>query len=109
MIYCFDIDGTICTNTEGKYGEAEPRREVIRHINELYQSGHRILLFTGRGSVTGIDWRPLTETQMQEWNVRYHELHMGKPAADIYVDDKALNVADWVRSGFQAPTSENRE
>ena len=46
MIYCFDIDGTICTNTDGEYGEAEPRREVIHHINELYQSGHRILLFT---------------------------------------------------------------
>jgi hypothetical protein len=101
MIYCFDIDGTLCTNTDGAYDRAEPCADVIDQINRLYDVGHQILLFTGRGTVTGIDWRPLTEQQLPRWGVRYHKLHMGKPAADVYIDDKAINVADWVRAGFR--------
>ena len=94
-VYCFDIDGTICTNTEGDYEQAVPFKEVIEEINQLYDKGHRILLYTARGSTTGIDWTDLTRNQLKEWNVRYHELFMGKPTADIYVDDKAINTVDW--------------
>jgi hypothetical protein len=48
-----------------------------------------------RGSTTGIDWRPVTQAQMQAWNVRHHELIMGKPEADIFIDDKAFNADHW--------------
>lgn len=92
MTYCFDIDGTLCTNTEGQYALAEPFRERIAHVNELYRQGHVIKLFTARGSTTGIDWRSLTEDQLALWGVSYHELIMGKPFADIFVDDKAWHV-----------------
>ena len=34
MTYVFDIDGTICTKTDGEYGEAEPIQERIDEINE---------------------------------------------------------------------------
>lgn len=101
MIYCFDIDGTLCTNTEGDYAMAQPFCDVIARVNRLYEEGHRILLYTGRGSTTGIDWRQLTEQQLKEWGVRYHALYMGKPAADIYIDDKAINMAEWKRRDFQ--------
>ncbi len=94
-VYCFDIDGTICTNTEGTYEEATPFLEVIERINGLYEKGHRILLYTARGSTTGIDWTELTRNQLEEWNMHYHELFIGKPTADIYIDDKAINAADW--------------
>lgn len=96
MRYCFDIDGTLCTNTEGDYEKAEPLHDVIRRVNDLYDNGHYILLLTARGSTTGIDWRPVTEKQMEAWGVKYHELFLTKPTADIYVDDKAINIADWV-------------
>ena len=29
--------------------------------------------------------------QLDNWNVKYHELRMGKPAYDLLIDDKALN------------------
>ncbi|MBI2953574.1 MAG: hypothetical protein HYY30_04615 [Chloroflexi bacterium] len=101
MIYCFDIDGTLCTNTEGGYREAEPHRDAIAEVNRLYDEGHRILLYTARGATTGIDWRDFTERQLRGWGLSFHALYMGKPTADVYVDDKALNYVDWKRSGFQ--------
>jgi SAM-dependent methyltransferase len=95
MIYCFDIDGTLCTNTEGEYELAEPFSDVIARVNGLYEDGHRILLYTARGSTTGIDWREATERQLASWGAKYHELFFGKPTADLYIDDKAVNFLDW--------------
>lgn len=95
MIYCFDIDGTICTNTWGAYEKAQPFPDRIRVINELFQKGNKIKLFTARGSTTGVDWRPLTEQQLSSWEVNYHELVLGKPEADVFIDDKAFNSDHW--------------
>ena len=100
MTYCFDIDGTLCTNTDGDYPSARPCHEVIAQVNHLFAEGHRILLYTARGATTGLDWRELTERQLHEWNVNYHALFMGKPSADVYIDDKAINFDDWRRRGF---------
>lgn len=96
MVYCFDIDGTLCTNTEGRYEEAKPLPAIVERVRALHAAGHRIILQTARGSTTGIDWRPLTEAQMRDWGVPFHELHFGKPTADLYVDDKAVNIKDWM-------------
>ena len=95
MIYCFDIDGTLCTFTDGDYENAEPFVERIKFVNELYAEGHEVKLFTARGTTTGIDWRAFTEAQLARWNLRYHELILGKPHADIFVDDRAVNADDW--------------
>jgi len=105
MIYCFDIDGTLCTNTEGKYLEAIPFQEVVARVNYLYSRGHRILLYTARGSTTGIDWREVTKNQLKEWNVYYHKLFMSKPTADVYIDDKAINFSDWKNNNFRVNLS----
>lgn len=93
--YCFDIDGTLCTNTDGDYLAAEPYDEAIRRVNALYDAGHRVSLLTARGSTTGIDWRDATERQLLGWGLRYHELSFGKPSADVYVDDKAVAAHAW--------------
>ena len=62
--YCFDLDGTLCTNTEGEYAQALPLPERILKVNELYDKGNKILIYTARGTVTGIDWRDLTQKQL---------------------------------------------
>ena len=95
MIYCFDIDGTLCTRTDGDYALAEPIWDRIAVVNALHAAGHVIKLFTARGSTTGIDWRDVTERQLLAWNVRYHVLIMGKPEADVFIDDKAFNTEHW--------------
>ena len=43
--FCFDIDGTICTNTWGDYEDAEPYFDRIDAVNELYDNGFHIIYF----------------------------------------------------------------
>ena len=98
MKYVFDIDGTICTNASPDYGKAEPYKERIFKINELYDEGHTIIFHTARGMgrhnnnspLAVLDFYKLTEGQLEEWNVKYHHLFLGKPSGDIYVDDKGI-------------------
>ncbi len=96
-IFAFDIDGTICSNTYGKYELAEPFKTRINFINNLYESGHTIKMFTARGSTTNKDWFKFTQDQITNWGLKYHELILGKPEADIFIDDKAINQNefDW--------------
>jgi len=100
MIYCFDIDGTICTlESNSQYKNATVFPWMIEKINELYESGHTIKFFTARGCNSGIDHTDLTTRQLSEWGVNYHELIMNKkPHYDLLVDDKAVNVESWMRS-----------
>ena len=37
----------------------------------------------------------LTEQQLQEWGCKYHELIMGKPSGDYYIDDKGVNANEF--------------
>lgn len=96
--YCFDLDGTLCTNTEGEYENAQPLVERIEKVNRLFDSGNKIIIFTARGSTTGINWTALTENQLTAWNVKYHSLQLGKPFADFYIDDKGVTDSDFFKN-----------
>jgi CMP-N-acetylneuraminic acid synthetase len=96
--FCFDIDGVIaCLTPDNDYTKADCHTSTIDIINALYAQGHYIILFTARGTKTGIDWRQTTEEQLQRWGVKHHELKFGKPAADFYVDDRMIALSDLER------------
>ena len=96
MIIYIDIDETICLSPEDRdYSKASPITDNIKKANQLYDEGNRIVYWTARGSGTGIDWREVTENQFKEWGVKYHELELGKPIYDLFIDDKALNTERW--------------
>ena len=100
MRFAFDIDGTLCNNTNGKYPEAKPYQEMIDHVNKLYNDDNYIIVHTARGmglhdGVPGkaaTTWYSFTQNQLNGWGVKYHELHLGKILADVYVDDKGFRV-----------------
>ena len=96
MIYVFDLDGTLC-DTRGKdYAGSVPILDRIERVNKLHDIGHTIIIDTARGSGSGEDWHGRTSQQLASWGVQYHELRAGiKPPADIYIDDRAINVVDW--------------
>ena len=48
IIFCFDIDNTICSTKGMNYSTARPKKKVINLINQLYEKGHTIKIFTGR-------------------------------------------------------------
>ena len=102
MIYCFDLDGTICTSVKNsQYELAEPDTSVINNIRALYEHGHIIKIMTARGCVSKVDHTDLTTRQLKEWGVPYDELIMNlKPHADLFIDDKAINILDWKKKKF---------
>jgi len=103
MIYIFDIDGTICTHTTGNYDEAEPLVERIKKNNSLYDEGHTIIYQTARGMGRTNNnvlksyklFYSYTVNQLDGWGVKYHDLFLGKPNGDIYVDDKGKKDEDF--------------
>ena len=101
-----DIDGTICENRDNlrkeqldtpiHYSDVKPYPKRIAAINDLYDSGHKIVYWTARGCVSGDDYTELTKDQLLEWGAKYHELQVGnKPFFDMYICDKSYNSESW--------------
>ena len=104
MNYCFDLDGTIC-NTPIKddkpdYLDSNPIPFMVEQVNQLFDEGHRIIIMTVRGRGSGKNWTDWTTKQLDMWGVKYHELEpmFHKPTADLFVDDKGINVEDWKKT-----------
>tara|TARA_Y100000310_G_scaffold75393_1_gene71682 strand:- start:290 stop:610 length:321 start_codon:yes stop_codon:yes gene_type:complete len=106
MVYVVDIDGTICSQSNPDYENAAPFQDNIIKINSLYESGHTIFYCTARGmGRTQGDQNEaiqlmydFTRKQLDEWGVKYHRLFLGKPAGDVYIDDKAIRADDFFES-----------
>ena len=112
--YCVDIDGTICSPTVGRdYHKAKPWKNRIRRINKLYDDGHKIIYFTARamGRFSGHPHTiaaqkakevlfELTQKQLKDWGVKYHELIMGKPHADYFIDEKGINSDEFFLNNY---------
>tara|TARA_R100000008_G_C3478523_1_gene112632 strand:- start:1 stop:330 length:330 start_codon:yes stop_codon:yes gene_type:complete len=103
VTYVIDIDGTLCSLTNGDYTSAKPFKERIAKVNRLYREGHTIILHTARGMgrFEGNRWKSynqfyfFTERQLKKWDVQYHQLVMGKPSGDFYIDDKGIKDEDF--------------
>ena len=90
-----DIDNTITYTINTDYENSKPLYKRIKKINKLYDEGNTITYWTARGTVSGIDWYNLTKKQLQEWGAKHHHLLLGKPAFDIFIDDKAFNSENY--------------
>jgi|TARA_B100000282_G_C31738739_1_gene495074 rfaE bifunctional protein nucleotidyltransferase chain/domain len=103
--YVVDIDGTICTNTNGDYENAKPLYDRINKINQLYSLGNTIIFQTARGmgrhnnkaDLARYDFYNFTKKQLDSWGVKYHQLFLGKPAGDKYIDDKGITDVEFFR------------
>ena len=102
MIYCFDLDNTLC-DTEGNYYEnATPKEDRIALVNKLYDEGHTILIDTARGCVSGKNCIYFTIEQLKDWGVKFHTLRTGvKFGADVFVDDKGFNDKVFFNGGIK--------
>jgi len=101
--YVFDLDGTLCSVSDGNYESAEPFLERIAIVNTLFMQGHRITINTARGmgrfnsnqEQAKNEFEELTKRQLNAWGIQYHELFLGKPSGDYYIDDKAVSDVDF--------------
>ena len=95
MLIYVDIDGTICSKTDGDYQKAIPVAKNIEKINRLYDEGNTIIYWTARGMVTGIDWIATTKKQLEDWGAKHHELKMNsKPHYDLLICDKTQRIEE---------------
>jgi len=105
----FDIDDTICNNKNRDYENAIPFKDVIKKINKLHKQGAKITLYTSRGMIScngDIDKiikknKPILEKWLEKNKVEYDELLFGKPLGDMYIDDKAININDFIDKDFK--------
>jgi len=92
MIYCFDLDGTLCNTKGNNYAESSPKKDRIQVVNKLYDDGHTIIIDTARGCVSGKNYFFFTMDQLKSWGVKFHTLRTGvKFGADLFIDDKGIN------------------
>jgi histidinol phosphatase-like enzyme len=96
--YCFDIDGVVCRTVKNKYKSSKPNNKVIKLINNLYEQGHYVIIFTSRymgrnkenvklAKKQGYNF---TNAQLRNWGLKFHKLIFGKPSYDFFVDDKSI-------------------
>lgn len=89
MNLIIDIDDTLLKTSKSKceccgrqiYGEMVPFQSEIDIVNDLFEKGNIIILFTGRNW----DQYEITKKQLNDCGVKHHELVMGKPQG-IYID-----------------------
>lgn len=97
MKYTVDIDNTICETQGNDYPNSKPLLDRIEKINTLYDAGHEIHYWTARGSNSGVDWLQLTLQQLETWGCKYTTAKTGKPAYDVWIDDKAINAEQYFK------------
>lgn len=99
----FDLDGTLCTETNGEYALARPLTRRIARLRELRDAGAYIIINSARGSHTGYDWLDATTEQLHGWGVPYDELHVGrKPFAHVYADDRAVSDGEFFGDAIES-------
>jgi capsule biosynthesis phosphatase len=101
---CFDLDNTLVTypKVNGDYTTVEPITKNINYLKYLKGFGNTIIIYTARrmrthnGNVGKInaDIGKITFDTLDKFNVPYDEIYFGKPYADVYIDDLALNCFD---------------
>ena len=97
-ILCFDIDNVICKTKKNNYKNSKPNKRAIKKINQLYDQGYIIKIFTSRYmgrnnenvSKAKKQGYRMTIDQLKKWKIKYHRLIFGKPSFDLFIDDRAL-------------------
>lgn len=101
---CFDLDNTLVTYPiiNGDYSTVKPIEKNIKFLKYLKSFGNIIIIYTARrmkthnGNIGKInsDIGKITFDTLDNFNIPYDEIYFGKPYADFYIDDLAINCFD---------------
>lgn len=95
-----DLDGVLCT--EEIFHDrplAEPMEGARAALQKLRADGYVIVIYTARS------WGEFRVTKhwLDTHGFEYDGLHMGKPVADLWIDDRALRFDNWQNVLKQIP------
>jgi len=92
MRFLIDIDGTLVTQQKpGEYDKAVPLEGAIEAVNDLYDAGNQIVLYTSRN----YKYMRQTHDSLRKFGFKFHHICFGKPHGDIIIDDRALRYNNW--------------
>ena len=98
-----DFDDTLAFHENRKFDDALPNEPLISKLNDLFDQGWQIDIFTARGSIsckTREEARQKYEESIVAWlgkyGVKYNELSFDKPLAAYYIDDKGIMPDDFL-------------
>jgi len=107
---CFDLDNTLVTYpiNSGDYTSVLPIQRNIDYLKFLKSLGHTIIIYTARrmkthkGNVGNIlaDIGRITFDTLDKFNIPYDEIYFGKPYANFYIDDLAINANSSLDKGL---------
>ena len=118
---CFDLDNTLVSfpKKAGDYTSVEPITENIEFLRYLKSFNHTIIIYTARRMKTHYgntgkllaDIGKITFDTLDKFNIPYDEIYFGKPQADFYIDDLAVNCFDNLEKnlGFYQDTIKPRD
>ena len=121
MRFCFDFDNTLVSYPRVKddYTTVEPIIENINFLKYIKKFGHTIIIYTARRMKTHngnngkilADIGKLTFDTITRYDIPFDEIYFGKPYADVYIDDLALNCFDDLEknTGFYIDTINPRD
>jgi capsule biosynthesis phosphatase len=100
--FCFELDNTLVTNPEiqNDYSTVKPIYKNIEYLRFLKNAGHYIIIYTSRNTNTyksniGLilkNTSKITYDTLDKFEIPYDEIYFGKPNADFYIDDLAINA-----------------
>ena len=100
--FCFDLDNTLVTSPviPNDYSSVKPIYKNIEYLRYLKNTGHYIIIYTARRMRThksnvGLilkDISKITYETLENFDIPYDEIYFGKPYADFYIDDLAINA-----------------
>lgn len=102
MIIAVDFDGTLCEYMNSGIGE--PKYDVINKVKELAKDNWLILWTcrTGEALNDALNWCKqygLTFNSVNE-NVPWAHPTSNKIYADLYLDDKSVNIEEFLKGDF---------
>ena len=102
--WLFDLDNTLVKTNGSNYKDSTPIPKAIAKVRAYKERGDHIIIMTARGASSKTDWREFTAKQLDDFGIPYDQLIVGlKPGGvDYFVDDKAINAADWLEDEEKA-------
>ncbi len=112
---CIDLDGTLCENkVEGEtYLDVLPKPGAVAAVQAWKFAGHYIIIYSARNMVTHNNnlgriiahQSPIVVEWLKKHQIPYDELWFGKPLADFYIDDKAIEFTTWKQTTTKINTT----
>ena len=101
------MDGTICETKkpDEEYKDVKPKPGAVEALKKLKADGHTIIIHSSRNMAAQTNnvakiiavQAPVFKEWFDKYGIEFDELLFGKPLADIYIDDKALQYREsWI-------------